>query len=155
EADLFVANSGTTMRFLTAMLSLGRGRFRVDGVPRMRERPIADLLDALQQLGVDAYSEKQNGCPPVIVEANGLHGGKVRIKGDVSSQFLSGLLMAAPFAHHDIEIEVEGPLVSGPYVFLTAQMMRQWGLFLKNSADCTRFFVPGRQSRCLEDRADE
>jgi 3-phosphoshikimate 1-carboxyvinyltransferase len=155
EADLFVANSGTTMRFLTAMLSLGRGRFRLDGVARMRERPIEDLLAALRQLGVNVYSEKRNGCPPVIVEANGLDGGVVRIKGDVSSQFLSGLLMAAPFAHNDIEIEVQGPLVSGPYVFLTAQMMRQWGLLVMNSADGTQFRVAGRQWRALEDRADE
>src|SRR5262249_15063016 len=65
HADLFVGNSGTTMRFLTALVSLGHGRFRLDGVPRMRERPIADLLDGLTQLGVRAQSEKQNGCPPV------------------------------------------------------------------------------------------
>jgi 3-phosphoshikimate 1-carboxyvinyltransferase len=127
-ADLFVANSGTTMRFLTAMVSLGRGRFRLDGVPRMRERPIQDLLDALRQLGVNAHSEAQNGCPPVVVEANGLGGGTVRIKGDVSSQFLSGLLLAAPFAAGPLTAKVEGLLVSWPYVSMTLQMLRQWGL---------------------------
>jgi 3-phosphoshikimate 1-carboxyvinyltransferase len=127
-ADLFVANSGTTMRFLTALVSLGRGRFRLDGVPRMRERPIEDLLDALRQLRVSAYSEARNGCPPVIVEASGLSGGRVRIKGDVSSQFLSGLLLAAPFAHGPMTVTVEGPLVSWPYVSMTVQMLRQWGL---------------------------
>jgi 3-phosphoshikimate 1-carboxyvinyltransferase len=155
EADLFVANSGTTMRFLTAMVSLGHGRFRLDGVPRMRERPIEDLLAALRQLGVKAHSEKHNGCPPVVVEANGLNGSRVRIKGDMSSQFLSGLLLAAPFARDDLEIEVDGPLVSWPYAFLTIQMMRQWGLFLTNAADGTYFCVTGRQWRDLEDRADE
>lgn len=128
RADLFVANSGTTMRFLTAMVSLGHGRFRLDGVPRMRERPIEDLLAALRQLGVNAYSEAHNGCPPVIVEACGLNGGKVRIKGDVSSQFLSGLLLAAPFANGPVTVTVEGPLVSWPYVAMTLQMLRQWGL---------------------------
>src|SRR5258707_983147 len=97
SADLFVGNSGTTMRFLTAMVALGRGRYRLDGVPRMRERPIEDLLVALRQLGVNAFSERGNGCPPVVVESNGLNGGTVRIRGDISSQFLSGLLMAAPF----------------------------------------------------------
>ena len=102
QADLFVANSGTTMRFLTAMVSLGLGRFRLDGVPRMRERPIQDLLDALGQLGVNATSEAHNGCPPVVIKADGLRGGTVRIKGDVSSQFLSGLLLAAPFAEKGI-----------------------------------------------------
>jgi 3-phosphoshikimate 1-carboxyvinyltransferase len=128
EADLFVANSGTTMRFLTAVVSLGRGRFRLDGIPRMRERPIEDLLDALRQLGVKAFSENQNGCPPVVVEANGLPGGSVNLKGDVSSQFLSGLLLAAPFANGPLVVKVEGVLVSSPYVFMTVQMLRQWGL---------------------------
>jgi 3-phosphoshikimate 1-carboxyvinyltransferase len=126
-AELFVANSGTTMRFLTAMVSLGRGRFRLDGVPRMRERPIQDLLDALEQLGVSAVSETGNGCPPVVIKADGLRGGTVRIKGDVSSQFLSGLLLAGPFASGPLTIKVEGMLVSWPYVSMTVQMLRQWG----------------------------
>jgi 3-phosphoshikimate 1-carboxyvinyltransferase len=152
-ADLFVANSGTTMRFLTALVSLGHGRFRLDGVPRMRERPIEDLLDALRQLGVKAYSEQGNGCPPVIVEATGLRGGEVRIRGNVSSQFLSGLLMAAPFAAGDVHIELEGPLVSPPYVMMTVQMMRQWGLFIGGPSvgtDSPSFWIPGRQQRRYE-----
>jgi 3-phosphoshikimate 1-carboxyvinyltransferase len=153
EADLFVANSGTTMRFLTAVLSLGRGQFRLDGVPRMRERPIEDLLAALRQLGVRAFSENQNGCPPVIIEADGLNGGSVRIKGDVSSQFLSGLLMAAPFARDDVEIHVEGQLVSLPYVLLTIKMMEQWGLNVGHLMDGYR--VIGRQWRGLDERANE
>jgi 3-phosphoshikimate 1-carboxyvinyltransferase len=128
RADLFVANSGTTMRFLTAMVSLGQGKFRLDGVPRMRERPIEDLLEALRWLGADAYSEQGNGCPPVIVNASGLRGGTVRIKGDISSQFLSALLMVAPFAAGAVTVKVKGPLVSSPYVFMTVQMLRQWGL---------------------------
>src|SRR6266545_6301822 len=127
-AELYVANSGTTMRFLTAMVSLGHGRFRLDGVPRMRQRPIEDLLDALHQLGVVAFSENRDGCPPVVVNAKGLSGGRVRIKGNLSSQFLSGLLLAAPFASGPMTVEVEGPLVSSPYVFMTVQMLRQWGL---------------------------
>jgi 3-phosphoshikimate 1-carboxyvinyltransferase len=128
SADLFVANSGTSMRFLTAMVSLGHGRYRLDGVPRMRERPIEDLLEALRQLGVGADSEGRNGCPPVIIKAGGLCGGSVRVKGDVSSQFLSGLLLAAPFASGPVTVKVEGPLVSWPYVSMTVQMLRQWGL---------------------------
>jgi 3-phosphoshikimate 1-carboxyvinyltransferase len=128
RADLFTANSGTTMRFLTAAVCLGHGRFRLDGVPRMRERPIQDLLDALGQLGIRAFSERHNGCPPVVVEADGLPGGSVRIKGSVSSQFLSGLLLAAPFAAGPVTVKVEGSLVSAPYVFMTVQMLRQWGL---------------------------
>jgi 3-phosphoshikimate 1-carboxyvinyltransferase len=125
-ADLFVANSGTSMRFLTALVSLGQGRYRIDGVSRMRERPIEDLLAALRPLGVRASSEQQKGYPPVVIEANGLSGGRVRIKGDVSSQFLSALLMAAPLAREEITIEVDGPIVSAPYVAMTVAMMRQF-----------------------------
>src|SRR5262245_54267691 len=125
-ADLSVGNSGTTMRFLTALVSLGHGRYRLDGVPRMRERPIEDLLSALRQLGVAASSEQDNGCPPVVIVADGLRGGRVRVRGDVSSQFLSGLLLAAPFARGDVTIDLDGPLVSWPYVFMTARMLQQW-----------------------------
>jgi 3-phosphoshikimate 1-carboxyvinyltransferase len=128
EADLFVANSGTTMRFLTALVSLGHGRYRLDGVPRMRERPIEDLLDALRQLGVDARSENGNGCPPVVIAGNGLPGGSVRVRGDVSSQFLSGLMLAAPFARGPVTLSVEGPLVSRPYVDMTLRMLRGWNI---------------------------
>ncbi|MCS6975704.1 MAG: 3-phosphoshikimate 1-carboxyvinyltransferase [Gemmatales bacterium] len=128
KADLFCANSGTTMRFLTAMVALGRGRYRLDGVERMRQRPMRDLLDALQQLGVRAWSERGDGCPPVIVEANGMSGGTVRLRGDTSSQFLSGLLMAAPLAQRTIRIEIVGPLVSQPYVQMTLTMLRQFGV---------------------------
>ncbi|MHB1425818.1 MAG: 3-phosphoshikimate 1-carboxyvinyltransferase [Gemmataceae bacterium] len=128
EADLFVANSGTSMRFLTAMVAAGRGCYRLDGIPRMRERPIADLLDALRQLGVRANSLNGNGCPPVVIETEGLQGGNARIRGEISSQFLSGLLMAAPFARHPITLAVEGRLVSRPYVEMTIRQMSWWGL---------------------------
>src|SRR5207248_2722001 len=82
---------------------------------------------ALDQLGVRAWSERGNGCPPVVVEANGLPGGQALIHGDASSQFLSGLLMVAPFAQGDVTLQVEGPLVSEPYVSMTVAMMRRWG----------------------------
>jgi 3-phosphoshikimate 1-carboxyvinyltransferase len=143
-ADLFVANSGTSMRFLTALVSLGEGRYRLDGVPRMRERPIADLLTALQQLGVSADSEMANGCPPVTIAASGLRGGVVRIRGDVSSQFLSGLLMAAPFAQSELVIEIEGMLVSVPYVDMTVAMMRLFGLSIAQDRP-DRYRVPTPQ----------
>jgi 3-phosphoshikimate 1-carboxyvinyltransferase len=131
--ELFVANSGTSMRFLTALVALGHGRYRLDGVPRMRERPIEDLLDGLRQLGVGAYSENRNGCPPVIVESQGLNGGTVRIRGDVSSQFVSALLMVAPLANGDVTIEIDGALVSEPYVRMTVDMMKQFGALIDSS----------------------
>ncbi|MFO0846317.1 MAG: 3-phosphoshikimate 1-carboxyvinyltransferase [Gemmataceae bacterium] len=142
EADLSVGNSGTTMRFLTAMLALGHGRYRLDGVPRMRERPIADLLEALGQLGVQARSERGNGCPPVVIDGGSWRGGKVRVRGDVSSQFLSGLLMAAPFAPAATTFEVVGPLVSQPYVEMTCRMMHDWRLVTTSSSP---HVVPGGQ----------
>jgi 3-phosphoshikimate 1-carboxyvinyltransferase len=145
QAELFVGNSGTTVRFITAMLALGNGRYRLDGVARMRERPIQDLLDALQQMGVDARSEFDNGCPPVIINANGLRGGHVKIKADVSSQFLSALLLVCPFASGDTLIEVDGPLVSEPYVEMTLDMLQTFGLKI-TVPEAGRYLIPGHQS---------
>jgi 3-phosphoshikimate 1-carboxyvinyltransferase len=131
-AELFVGNSGTTVRFVAAMLALGRGRYRLDGVPRMRERPIQDLLDALNQIrGVRAASEANTGCPPVMIEANGdATAQRITVRADVSSQFLSALLMVAPYLSDGdtpVDIVVDGSMVSEPYVEMTLRMMRQWG----------------------------
>jgi 3-phosphoshikimate 1-carboxyvinyltransferase len=126
SADLYVANSGTTIRFLTAMLAAGQGRYRLSGVPRMHERPIGDLLDALRQLGVSASSEAGNGCPPVVIETSGLRGGSVRIRADVSSQYLSALMMAAPSASAPVQIVLEGSTVSEPYIAMTERMVAEF-----------------------------
>jgi len=128
QADLYVANSGTTIRFLTALAALGSGRYRLDGSLRMRQRPIQDLLDALAQFGVRAESESGNGCPPVIVQAAGLPGGRATVRGDISSQFLSGLLLTAPYAAVTVELSVDGPLVSQPYVRMTLAVMQAFGV---------------------------
>ena len=128
EADLFVGNSGTTMRFLTAALPLGHGRYRIDGVPRMRLRPIAPLLEALQDLGADARSELDTGCPPVVVEADGLRGGQTRMAGDLSSQYFSALLLAAPYAREGVSVEIAGDLVSKPYLPMTTSVMAAFGV---------------------------
>ncbi len=128
QADLFIGNSGTTARFLTAALAVGHGTYRLDGVPRMRQRPIGPLLKALQQLGVDARSEPENDCPPIVVHANGLPGGHARMAGNLSSQFFTGLLLVAPYARQGVTIEVEGELVSKPYITITAEVMRAFGV---------------------------
>ncbi len=94
----------------------------------MRERPIHDLVEGLAQLGVRVRSEAGNGCPPVVVDADGMGGGKAKIRGDISSQFLSGLLMAAPYALRPVELTVEGELVSQPYVRLTLEVMKAFGV---------------------------
>lgn len=144
DAMLLVRNSGTTIRFLTAMVTLGHGLFKLDGIERMRQRPIGDLLDALNQLGAEAKSEAGNGCPPVVVHAAGLRGGKAVVRGDISSQYLSGLLMAAPYADQDVTLEVEGELVSKPYVEMTLRGMASFGVTVP-SGDLKRFTIPGRQ----------
>jgi 3-phosphoshikimate 1-carboxyvinyltransferase len=141
EADLYVANSGTTVRFLTATVALGHGRFRLDGTPRMRERPIEDLLEALRRLGVEAASELDNGCPPVIVRAKGLSGGKAEVAGNISSQFLSGLLLAAPCASEPVDLRVVGELVSKPYVEMTLAVMEAFGVTCKTE-ELSRFVIP-------------
>jgi len=145
EADLYVANSGTTVRFLTALVALGHGTFRLDGTPRMRQRPIKDLLDALRQLGADASSESQGGCPPVVVRAGGLPGGRATVAGNISSQFLSGLLMAAPCAAGQVELALAGPLVSKPYVEMTLAVMSAFGVQVEVE-NLQRFVVPAGQS---------
>lgn len=126
SADLFVGNAGTAMRFLVAALCLGRGRFRIDGTPRMRQRPIADEIDALAQLG--ARCEATNGCPPVRVEADGLRGGHAVVAADKSSQFLSAVLQAAPYAARSVEIEVPGTPIAQPYIDMTIAVMRDFGV---------------------------
>lgn len=146
EGDLFCANSGTTIRFLTALATLGHGSFRLDGIERMRERPIRDLLDALNQLGATVRSETDNGCPPVVIHANGLPGGTAKVRGDISSQFLSGLMMTAPAARSAVELVIDGPLVSQPYVRMTAAVMRSFGATINCDASMTRFHILAPQS---------
>jgi len=145
--ELFLGNAGTAMRPLTAAVAAaGRGRFVLDGIPRMRERPIQDLVDALKDLGVDTECTLGTGCPPVQVSAQGLPGGVVNVAGGVSSQFLSALLMAAPLATDDLEIRVTGGLVSKPYVELTIGLMRKFGAVVESGGDLECIKVPGGQT---------
>src|SRR5205085_7738768 len=98
----------------------------------MRERPVADLLQALNGLGSDARSDLETGCPPVTVRASGLDGGNAFVKGDVSSQFLSGLLMALPYSRETTMVEVDARLVSQPYVAMTLEVMERLGVRISN-----------------------
>jgi 3-phosphoshikimate 1-carboxyvinyltransferase len=126
KAELFIGNAGTAARFLSAFLTLGNGEFILDGDARMRERPIGDLIDALNQLGVEL--ETANNCPPVEIFAKGLPGGKTKIAGNISSQFLSALLMVAPYAQSPIGIELTTELNSKPYVDMTISIMKDFGV---------------------------
>jgi len=149
NADLFVGNAGTAMRFLTAALPLGNGTYRIDGVPRMRKRPISPLLRALNDLGADAVSEEGTGCPPVVVHASGLRGGCTAMAGDQSSQYFSALLLAAPYAREGAEIEVIGDLVSKPYMPMTAAVMRAFGVNVELDTEHWHTFrvAPGQRYR--------
>jgi 3-phosphoshikimate 1-carboxyvinyltransferase len=142
RAEVFAANSGTTIRFLTALATLANGQFRLDGVARMRQRPIGDLADALNRLGAQVVCEGPGGCPPVSIEASGLLGGLATIRGDISSQFLSGLLMAAPYARKEVRLQVTETLVSVPYVAMTAGVMRSFGVSPRCWANYTEIIVP-------------
>jgi 3-phosphoshikimate 1-carboxyvinyltransferase len=135
EADVFIGASGTSARFLTAALALGHGRYTLDGVARMRERPIEPLLTALRQLGANIYSRDGTGCPPVVAEAAGLPGEECSVRGDLSSQFLSALLMVGPYAGGGLTVRVEGELVSRPYIGITTAIMRDFGATVIEGAD--------------------
>ena len=140
--SLFMGLAGTAIRPLCAALTLGAGRFVLDGTPRMRERPIGHLVDALRALGAQITYDAENGYPPLTVQAHGLAGGRTHIDGSISSQFLSALLLAAPYAATPVTVEVQGELVSKPYVRITLDMMRRFGIQVHASDDLQRFDVP-------------
>ena len=127
-ADLFVGNAGTAARFLTAVSALGHGTFRVDGVPRMRERPIGDLLALLTQQGAAIAYEGQVGFLPITLQATGVQGGNVRMRAEQTSQQLSAFLMVAPYARQATTIAIDGPLVSRPYIDMTLRIMADFGV---------------------------
>lgn len=137
EVALNLENSGTSIRFLTALCTLLPRLWivRLDGNARMRERPIQPLVDALRQWGADVRCELETGCPPVVVRGGGLRGGEVVVAGDLSSQYLSALLMVAPCAEGDVTVRVAGPLVSRPYVEMTIRVMRDFGATVQEPAE--------------------
>ena len=127
RVKLFVGNAGTAMRFLTAALATSAGNYVLDGDARMRERPIGDLVNALRQLG-GAVTARDGEYPPVEIISTGLRGGTCTIDGSTSSQYLSAVLMAAPYAQNDVVIQVTGNIVSAPYIDMTLRVMRDFGI---------------------------
>jgi 3-phosphoshikimate 1-carboxyvinyltransferase len=146
-ATLNALNSGTTIRFLAGLVSLGKGLFILDGNERMRARPIGPLLHALRSLGVAARSIKNNDCPPIEIESRGLAGGECELAGDVSSQFLSSLLLSGPSAQKDLVIRVIGELVSRPYVEMTIRMMADFGVSVEREGGKTFRVRAGQKYR--------
>jgi len=139
-----VENSGTTMRIMTAVASLAPGTTILTGDQSIRRRPMAPLLGALKGLGICCWSSKNDGLPPVIVKGGILRGGKTAIPGDQSSQFITALLITSPFAETDVTINLTTPLVSGPYVQITMEMLLERGINVYQTPG--EFNVPGSQS---------
>ena len=144
RADLWLENSGTSIRFLTSLCALGKGEYRLDGIERMRQRPIGDLVRALRSLGTCIrFVRDESDCPPIVVDgiAGQLTGGTTTIQGDISSQFLSSLLMAAPACAEPVHVRVQGELVSRPYVTMTLQMMQAFGSDVRYPEDLSEFRI--------------
>jgi 3-phosphoshikimate 1-carboxyvinyltransferase len=123
--EIFLGNNGTALRFLTALVCLGRGRYVLTGESRLCERPVGPLVEALQGMGVDLQC--RNNCPPVEITANGLKGGRITLTDIESSQYVSALLLCAPYTTEGIELMLEGHIVSSPYIDLTIQVMNDFG----------------------------
>ena len=128
SAELFCGNSGTTIRFLSGLCAVGRGRFNLDGIPRMRQRPIRQLVDLLRNLGARIDYVLEEGFPPVNIAADGLAGGFIRFGSAQSSQYLSAVLQVAPYARHEVHVDLDGPQTSWPYVAMTMRLMDEFGL---------------------------
>lgn len=145
EAQLFLGAAGTLARFLPGALAAGQGGvFQVDGVQQLRRRPLSPLLKALEELGADIHFLGEEGRLPLKIKATGLKGGKVTIEGHVSSQFLSGLLIASPLAKGEVEIKVAKGLVQPAYVGITVNLMRQFGAKVEHDPHFTHFVIqPG------------
>ncbi|MEW5891693.1 MAG: 3-phosphoshikimate 1-carboxyvinyltransferase [Pseudomonadota bacterium] len=142
EADLFLGNAGTAFRSLTAACALANGHYTLTGVPRMHERPIGDLVDALRQLGADIRYVGNTGFPPLEIRPLAqTTANRVKVRGNVSSQYLTGLLLSAPLLGREVVIEVEGELISKPYVEITLNLMQRFGIEVKREG-WQRFSVP-------------
>jgi 3-phosphoshikimate 1-carboxyvinyltransferase len=148
--SIFLGNNGTAMRFLTTLASLGKGTYVLDGDRRLRERPVGALLEALRTLGATLGSRDGKGYPPLIIEARGISGGRVTFTDVESSQFISSLLIGAPYAKGDVEIQMKGRKVSEPYIDMTLKVMEHFGVkAIREGEDCFRVkcggFYAGRQ----------
>jgi len=150
EASLYCGNAGTVARFLAAAVCVGQGDYLLDGSLRMRQRPIAPLVDALKDVGASIGYAAGDGAFPLSIAARGLRGGTTRFEHPESSQFVSALLMAAPLARGDVMIDVRGPLVSAPFVRMTLALMEQFGAAVVED-ELRKFIVPGTQRYAGQD----
>ena len=142
RADIFLGNNGTATRFLTSVAALGQGQFHITGSERMAERPILPLMEALRGWGVQIDSDAGNGCPPLTIRANGLTGGSTVLPEGKSSQYLSSLLLVAPYAATPAELEVRGDIFSRPYVEMTLAVMADFGIRVAAAPALHFFKIP-------------
>ncbi len=147
--EIFLGNSGTSYRLLLSTVALARGDYILTGTPRMQERPIGDLVRALNKLGVEASCMERENSPPVLIRAKGIHGGRVEIPGELSSQYVSSILLSGPYAEKEVEIEIRGRLVSRPYVDITLDVMKMFGVEVnRDGYRCFRISAGQRYHPC-------
>ena len=150
EKELYLGNSGTSFRLLLSVVALATGGFVMTGTPRMQKRPIGTLVKALTELGAEVSFTTLDGYPPVRIQAKGIRGGTVHMPGDQSSQFISSILMSAPYADKDVEIHVKGTLVSRPYLDITTDVMAEFGVAVERDGysrfkvNSGRIYQPGQ-----------
>jgi 3-phosphoshikimate 1-carboxyvinyltransferase len=142
DKEIFLGNNGTATRFLTSVAALGTGTFKINGDERMAERPILPLMQALQGWDVDITSINNNGCPPLLIEANGLSGGRTILPAGKSSQYLSSLLLVGPYARQEAELDVEGDILSLPYVIMTLAVMEAFGITVVANEALNSYRIP-------------
>ena len=149
EQAIFLGNNGTALRFLTSLVALGEGRFILTGEPRLCERPVQPLISALEGLGVQVHTKEGRGFPPVTIEARGIGAGTATFHNAVSSQYISSLLLSAPFARGDVRVQLRGRTVSHPYITMTIAVMRQFGVEVTGEGE-NDYLVRGGQ--CYQGR---
>ena len=150
DKEIFLGNNGTATRFLTSVAALGSGIFKISGDERMAERPILPLMQALQGWGVDIASINDNGCPPLLIKANGLSGGRTVLPEGKSSQYLSSLLLVGPYARQPAELDVEGDILSLPYVIMTLAVMEAFGIRVEANEALNSYRIPQGKYRAQE-----
>ena len=139
---LYLGNNGTATRFLASVAALGTSSYVIDGDERMRQRPIGPLMSALRGWGVDIRAEDGGDCPPIVIGGGGLAGGRTVLPEGKSSQYLSSLLLVAPYARTPAFLEVEGPILSKPYVAMTLSVMADFGVYVECAKDFSSFSIP-------------
>lgn len=142
KEEIYLGNNGTATRFLTSVAVLGNGLFIIDGEERMHQRPIGPLMEALRGWGVDIRSVMNTGCPPLHINSHGLPGGETVLPEGKSSQYLSSLLLVAPYAARPAILEVRGEVLSKPYVAMTLSVMADFGIEVDCNQDLTHFVIP-------------